>query len=73
MLYLQGRVGTGNEALGSGFFVACSTVNLTSKEQAVNVLGFQGLFQVTGIEEVILNGIPRTNDMRVFKALDGMD
>ena len=73
LLYLQGRVGTGYETLGTGFFVTGRTVNLAGKEQTINILGFEGLFQVAGIEEVILNGITRANNMRVFKAFDGMD
>lgn len=61
------------QTLCSGFFITCSAVNLTSKEQPLNKFAFQRRFQIARIEEVILNGITRTHNFRVFHSLHGTD
>ncbi|CSC56202.1 Uncharacterised protein [Vibrio cholerae] len=64
---VQAGVQTRHQALRSGFFVTCSTVDLSCKEQTMDIFGFIRLLQITWIEEVVFNRVTRTNDMCVLK------
>ncbi|CSC33107.1 Uncharacterised protein [Vibrio cholerae] len=67
VLAVQAGVQTRHQALRSGFFVTCSTVDLSCKEQTMDIFGFIRLLQITWIEEVVFNRVTRTNDMCVLK------
>src|SRR5690606_9257997 len=43
---------------------------LPGKVQTVNVAGFESGQEITRIEKIILDGIARARDVRVFKTLD---
>ncbi|CZY25936.1 Uncharacterised protein [Enterobacter hormaechei] len=62
-------VQTGQQPLRGSFFVPGGAVNLACEEQTLDEFAFQRRLQVTRIEEIVLNSVARTNDLRVFHAL----
>src|SRR5699024_7850714 len=68
-----GGVQASQQTLCSSFFITGSAVNLTCKEQAFDKLTLQRRFQITRVEEIILNGITRTHNLRVFHSFHGTD
>ena len=73
---LQRSVDACQQPLARSLLVARCAVYLTREEQAVDFLRFQRVMQLGRVEEVILDGIPRTIYADVAKAghaLQGFD
>ena len=66
-------VQSSQQALRRSLFVACRTVNLSSKKQPINGLGFQSRLEILRIKIIILDGISWARDMRVFKTFHRMN
>src|SRR5699024_2986050 len=62
---------TGQQPLGGSLLVTGSALDLSGEKQVVDKLGFQRVFQITWIEEIVLDSVTRTRDMGVFQPLDG--
>jgi hypothetical protein len=60
----------GEYSLRSGFLVARRTVYLARKIKPRHVPGFEGRAQIARIEVVILDGVSRLGDARVFETDD---
>ncbi|MNN13198.1 hypothetical protein D3C81_1262220 [compost metagenome] len=57
----------------TGFFVTGGAVDLSGEEQTTNDFGFQAVLEITRIEVVVLDGVTRAHDVRVFHAADRAD
>ena len=62
-----------HKSLGGRFLVAGRTVDLPGEIQPPYPLRFQRVEQLRGVEVVILDGIPRCQELGVFQAADGPD
>ncbi len=62
------RIEPGQEALGRGLLVAGGAVDLAGEEETPDGLRLQRGFQGTGIEVVVLDGVARSQDVRVLAA-----
>ena len=69
----EGSVNAGQQSLGSGFFIAGGTVNLSGKEQARHLFQLQTVIQFLRIDIIVLNRISVTDNTDIFQPLDGMD
>src|SRR5690606_6433178 len=66
----QGSIDSREQSLCTGFFVTGGTVDLASKKQSADNHGFQTVFQILWIEEVVLDGVTRAHDVSIFKTFD---
>ncbi len=66
-------VDAGPQPLGGGFLVARGAVDLAGQKKAPNPLGFKGRLELAGIHVIVFDGIGRTDDLRLFQPLHGMD
>ena len=63
-------VDAGNEPLPSRFLIARGAVDLTGEEEVLDQFGLEGVGQLSGVKEVILDGITRSEGMNVAQGGD---
>jgi len=63
-------INAGHQALGSSLLISCSTINLTCKKQAMNLMSFEAMIQLVWREVVIFYCITRTKYLCILETLD---
>ena len=66
-----GRIDAGHDALGGGFFVAGSAIDLAGEEEEGQALGFEGGANLTTRHRIIFDGIARPHQFGVAQGWDG--
>ena len=69
--YLAHRIYPGHESLGSSFFVAGTAVELSGTEQIYYMAVLEVRLQIQRIDAVILDGIRRSDDLKIFQPCYG--
>ena len=71
-LALRGKRGvqSSQQALGRCFFVTGCAIDLARKIESFDESCFQRVVQVSGIEEIVLDCVTWSGDMRVLESLD---
>ena len=69
--HLQRGVQASVQTLGGRFFVAGRAIDLAGEKQPVNLLGFKAALELARVEIVVLDGVARAQDVRVFQTLHG--
>ena len=57
LVHLPDCVDASNDSLGSSFFVACCSIDLSREEEILHQAGFQIRFELSRVNKVILNSI----------------
>ena len=53
----EGGVDSGHESLAGGFLVAAGSVDLSAEVEAADFAGFEGAFELGGVDGVVLDGV----------------
>ena len=69
----QGGVRSRDQALGGGFFITGSPVDLSGKIQVLYELGFQSGVKLGGWAEVVFHRIPRAYQLGIFQTGNSAD
>ena len=72
-LYPCSRIGTGDQALCTGFLVTGGAVDLPGKIKSLDKTGFQRRAQVARIEIVVFDGIARAGNLRLLETEHAVD
>ena len=64
------RVDARYQTLAAGFFISGRTINLSGKEEVLDLLRLQVMIQLCRIEEIVFNRISRTINLHITKSRD---
>ncbi len=68
---LEGGIGSGEEPLPCGFFVAGGAVDLSGEVQVGDAFGFEGGMQLGGRTVVVFDGVARAKNLDILEAGNG--
>jgi hypothetical protein len=72
ILHLTRGIQARQQTLGAGFFIARRAVDLAGKVEPGDEFRFKTRFQIARIEEIVLDGVARARDVRVFETGHGL-
>ena len=68
-----GGIDPGHESLHGGLLVSGRPVDLSREVQTINFFRFQGVPQLRRREEVVLDGVPRSEELGILQARDAVN
>ena len=63
-------IDTGNESLAGSLLIARCAIHLASKEQILDEFGLEGMGELSGIKEVILDSVAGAESMHITQGRD---